>query len=220
MANQESSATGTPWLWRGRVARGRVTVLQGATDTGKTSLSLLLGQLVGWGEELPEIKRDLPGEGEEEIALMYTHLPTADARAWAGRMSALPLSSQLHINEPADLTLSKDGLAQLERVIQRYALADFLPALVIFDTLRDFLPAGVHVDEVLPSLKLLAQKYDCAVLITERTPSPDSVAAAEQGISSVLSLRSIAPSRYLLQHRYLSPDLGAPSNDLPITILG
>src|SRR5215218_10051098 len=156
------------WLWRDRIPRGKVTVLDGDPGTGKSTLTLTITAKVTTGSPFPDGSRPEPADvillsAEDEIGdTIRPRLEAAGAdleRCWV-----LPdVREEGEPPRPPELPLD---LARLEDLAK-----DRAAALVVIDPLMAFLSGAVdaHRDQdvrrVLASMAYMAARTGAAVLI-------------------------------------------------------
>ena len=162
------------WLWAGRIPLGKLTILEGDPDLGKSTLALDLVARVTAGAAMPDGARgDLDGPSgavllSAEDGLADTIRPRLDAAgADCSRVVALTL-----INErDADgrLVPRLPTLADLDALREAVQRVD--AKLVVVDPLMAFVPSRVDtssdrdVRHVLARLALLAEELGIAVVV-------------------------------------------------------
>jgi hypothetical protein len=153
------------WLWAGRLARGKLSILEGRPDEGKTTLALDLAARVSTGRPMPAepAAGTRPPAGvviiTAEDGLADTVRPRLDA---AGADLARILAARSEDEAPS---LDAEGLAWLRRACARVDAA-----LVILDPLVALMPSRVdaHRDQdvrrMLRPLRALAEELNVAIL--------------------------------------------------------
>ena len=122
------------WLWKGRIARGKITILEGDPGTGKTTLALSLAACISNGDPLPGEKDGgrprtvIVFSGEDDIG--DTLRPRLDAAG--GRLTRV-IFENLRDPDVVPFMLPRD-LDDLERTIIEHDAA-----LVIIDPVLSYL---------------------------------------------------------------------------------
>jgi hypothetical protein len=151
------------WLWYGRLPLGKLVILEGRPDEGKTTLALDLAARVSTGAPMPCETTERVPRGvvvlTAEDGLADTIRPRLEAAgADLGRIVAA---------RPEELpTLDEDGLAWI-----RAAIARVEAALVILDPLMAFVPDAVdthrdhHSRRLLRKLSALAEELAVTIVV-------------------------------------------------------
>lgn len=155
------------WLWHLKVARGKVTVLDGDPNVGKSTITLDLAARVSTGEPMPDGTPGMSGEtillsAEDDLA--DTIRPRLDAaRADVSRITAF---HAVRIDQDERLPELPEDLARLELAIESRGAV-----LLIVDPLMAFLGRNVdaHRDQdvrrALAPLTRLAERTEIAVVV-------------------------------------------------------
>jgi hypothetical protein len=155
------------WLWQGRIPVGKLTLLDGDPDLGKSTLSLDLAARVSRGQPMPD---GSPGVGPGDAILLNAEDGLADtirprldaAGADCSRVSVLTVRT----GETEDLPSIPDDLAAL-----RQAITDRGALLAVVDPLMAYLGGDVNshrdqdVRRALAPLARIAEETGCAVLV-------------------------------------------------------
>ena len=168
------------WFWEPYVPRGMITIMEGDPGEGKSFLAMQLAALVSVGGELPDGSRAEHGKvlyisAEDDPS--YTIRPRVDAMGGnAGKIRVLV----------ADLTLDTDGFDKLRAELDAHKIV-----LIIVDPLMAFMPhkTDVHrsnaVRPMLTAMKLIAEKYECAVIFVRHLTKMKHEKAIYQGGGSI-----------------------------------
>jgi KaiC/GvpD/RAD55 family RecA-like ATPase len=166
------------WLWDGRIAMGKVSLLEGEPGIGKSTLALDLAARVSRGAVMPLTKGAAAAgadvvifSGDDDLA--DTVRPRLEA---AG----------------ADLT----RIRPIDHAISRSEIESLRPAMVILDPLSSYVCMACEETprEVLQQLTRLARETDAAVLAVQCLPSRDDSEWAREMYAvarSVLTVTSI-----------------------------
>jgi AAA domain len=162
------------WLWRDRIPRGKVTVLDGDPGTGKSTLTLTIAAKVTTGSPFPDGARPERGDvillsAEDDIGdTIRPRLEAAGAdlaRCWVlpDVTPVVPPEAKPEPPRPPEFPADLDALEGMVK--------DKAAALVVVDPLMAFLSGQVdsHRDQdvrrVLASLGYMAARTDAAVVI-------------------------------------------------------
>jgi len=174
------------WVWKGRLARGKITVLEGDPGTGKTTLALSLAAAISSGDPLPGEADGTPPRdvivfsGEDDIG--DTLRPRLEA---AGADCRRVVFENLHDPGAVPFVLPRD-LAALER-----AIIDHDAALVIIDPVMSYLDPSVdsHKDQAVRSalmpLAAMAQRTRVAIILIRHLNKDSSKPALYRGGGSI-----------------------------------
>lgn len=150
------------WLWRGRIPRGKLTIIDGDPGLGKSTLTLDIAARVSAGQPMPFATDADASPCADVLLLCSEDAPSDTLRPRLDAAGGDP--ARVHFVDEA-LSLP-DGIDRLEVLLQRYD-----PDLLIIDPLMAFLGKGIdsHRDQdvrrVLTPLARLAEKYGCAILL-------------------------------------------------------
>jgi hypothetical protein len=172
------------WLWSGRIPLGKITILQGDPDLGKSTLAFDLAARVTQNAEMPDATRsdlDAPAGAvlmTAEDGLADTIRPRLDA-AGADLPRVVTFGPNEHILIPRDVH-------RLEKAIQQTAAK-----LVVIDPLAAFLDGSVNgwvnqdVRRALHPLKQMAESNGTAILLLDHLSKASGRAAIYRGNGSV-----------------------------------
>lgn len=186
------------WLWRGYLARGKLAILDGDPEMGKSLLTIDLIARLSRGDALPDgSKVPRPGTSillSAEDDAGDTVRPRAEAAGadlarlvipnFGGRIPRLP------VDIPA-----------LEELI-RACSAD----LVVIDPVMAFLPPGVAanldqcVRQVLSPLAVLAGRTGCAILLVRHLVKKSLARALLRGQGSVGIIAAVRTGLFVAPH--------------------
>ncbi len=175
------------WLWKPYIPRRKLTFLEGDPGGGKTFAALTVAAAITRGAPLPGDQRD--GERAPGSVLFWTcedgigdtlrpRFDKADGDATRFYV--------LNADRPDGSLLTLDDTAEL-----REACEQVLPALMVIDPIQGALGAKVdahRANEVRPRLtrlKLLAEQFDCAVLILRHLSKAPQSKAIHRGLGSI-----------------------------------
>jgi len=192
------------WLWPGRIAIGKLTLLEGDPGGGKSWLTLGIATAVAHGAAFPvDSSRREPGRVlimTAEDGLEDTVAPRLDAMgADTSRIEAVESASRealarvsMDPDEPDQFTTEQravwltEDLGRLERV-----LASGLYDLLTIDPLNAYIPASVDsakdnaVRSVLAPLTAMAERYGVAVVAVRHLTKGSRDKAIYRGQGSI-----------------------------------
>jgi len=178
------------WLWRGRLARGKLTLLMGDPGLGKSLITHWLASKISTGGEWPD-----GGECEHAASIVFTiedalsdtvkpRLVAAGAdmnRVWAVRGVVNPKASL-----DARMFTLEEHLAMLEELV-----VEERASLVVMDPISAYLGSNVNahketdVRRVLGLLGMMAERTGVAVLMVIHLNKGKDVAALNRATGSV-----------------------------------
>lgn len=178
------------WLWRGRISRGRITVLAGHAGEGKSFLTTDLASRVTRGIPWPDGEPCTQGsvlfvcaeDSAEDTIVPRLKQHGADLLA-VQILSGV--SWRAENGDRKEVVFTLHNLAALEEAIERVK-----PILILIDPIGSFLggKTDAHRDNevraVLAPLARLAEKYDAAVLIVAHRPKAGGTRADDLVIGS------------------------------------
>jgi hypothetical protein len=178
------------WLWPGRVPAGKITVLDGDPGLGKSTLLCELVARVSRGDALPGGDSEpaaprgvLLFSAEDDV--FDTIRPRIDAAGGDPQRIVVFVAVPDGTETGRPFALPRD-LPILDAVVEK---AD--AALVIFDPLVAFLPAGVsasidqHVRHTLGALKASAERTGAAIILVRHLNKSPSANPLYRGLGSV-----------------------------------
>ncbi|NCC16339.1 MAG: AAA family ATPase [Clostridia bacterium] len=169
------------WLWFPYIPLGKITLLRADPGTGKTyTMSRIIADITNGNALYGDKNRLAPG------VVVYQNAEDGIGDTLKPRLEKMGANMErvLAIAEP------NEGLSftspQIETVLQRYK-----PKLLVFDPLQAYLGADVNMNlanEIRPKMRhlgVLAEKYNCAIVIVEHTSKATKQAALLRGIGSM-----------------------------------
>jgi archaellum biogenesis ATPase FlaH len=183
------------WLWEPYIAVGKLTVLEGDPESGKTFLALEVAAAVTKGRVLPafgslEQKPVDPASvlfltGEDDLA--DTIAPRfRRALGDAARFFVIKGVVRSVNGKDTELGITLSDVALLDEAMKTYR-----PALMIVDPFQAFLGGKVdfhranEVRPILDGLRKLAEKYGCAIILIRHLSKAAQNKVAYQGMGSV-----------------------------------
>lgn len=178
------------WLWRGRLARGKLTLLMGDPGLGKSLITHWLGALVSTGGQWPD-----GGECERSAAIVFT-LEDALADTVKPRLIAAGanMNRVIAVRGVVDQKASLD--ARMFALEEHVALLEQLvveegASLIVMDPVSSYLGANVNthketdVRRVLSMLGQMAERTGVAVLMVIHLNKGKDVAALNRATGSI-----------------------------------
>jgi putative DNA primase/helicase len=183
------------WLWKPYLPIGKVTILEGDPESGKSYLSLTIAAHVTRGKGLPAYGSQ-PGDKRKprNVLLLAGEDGTADTvkprllkvGGDDKRMFQLRGIVKTQNGKDVELGITLDSVDLIDQALEEYK-----PELVIVDPFQSFL--GSHIDmhranemrPVLDGLAKLAAKHGCAIVLIRHLSKDNSRAANQRGIGSV-----------------------------------
>jgi putative DNA primase/helicase len=157
------------WLWPGRLALGKITLLTGDAGTGKSMLTVDVASRISRGEAFPDGPIAPLGDtffiGAEDGAedTIRPRLDAAGANVDRVYLIQGPKQKGEEIASPIDLSLH---IAKLDRLLSNHPEAK----LLVIDPIMDYLGPATNSDRatdvrrVLSPLRSLAEKHQVAVI--------------------------------------------------------
>ncbi len=155
------------WLWKHRVARGKLTILEGDPEVGKSYITLAVATAVTLGRSLPD------GEADDSAEVLF--LTAEDGLGDTVRPRAEDMGADLTKFHCLTAVANADGvekhfslvddLAVLEEVLQQRNVA-----LIVIDPINAYLGGTVNTNQdaalraVLTPLGQLAERFNVAVI--------------------------------------------------------
>jgi len=172
------------WLWQPYIPIGKITILEGDPDSGKSFLSLKLAAHITTGKKIPFDRDCTASKLPRNVLMLVGEDGAADTikprfRKVGGEMSRLTLLDGLVTRKEGENDvysgITLDNIPALEE-----ALRKLRPALVVIDPFQCFLGAKVDMYRanetrpILSELARLAERYDCALLLIRHLKKQDS----------------------------------------------
>lgn len=191
------------WLWRDWIPLGAVTMLNGDTGCGKTTIAVSIAQRVANGWPMPDalgtIPDDMPpGQGHP---VLYCGLDDAVRSRLVPRFHAAGGASPAIALLPDDVDINLPGDAEaLEDAIRAYGAR-----LLVIDTFvracdptRDILNYQAAT-EVIGSMQAVAERTGAAVLMTNHVVKSTQGAAVDRGYGSKGGVAGVARASLLVR---------------------
>jgi putative DNA primase/helicase len=184
------------WLWKPYLPIGKITMLEGDPESGKSFLSLAIAAHVTRGAGLPAYGTQPPAKREPRNVLLLTGEDgTADTvvprflKVGGDAARVYQLCGIVQTNKEGkdyELTITLDAVPQIEE-----ALKQIRPELVVVDPLQSFIGEDVDIHRtnevrpVLDGLSKLAMKYGCAIVLIRHLRKDTRGSANHRGIGSI-----------------------------------
>lgn len=155
-------ATSVQWLWYPFIATGKVTLLEGNFDEGKTAIILNLIAELSKGGNMPDGK---PIEMPQRVVYQSTNAGLPIAIKVALEKYGADCKNVAHINEEPPKYLKLDD----KRL--RHVIEEFRPKLVVIDPVQVYIENSQITKDVgsaIHQLSIWAAMYDCAVVLISR----------------------------------------------------
>lgn len=187
------------WIWKSRIPRGIMTVVEGDGGVGKSSLSLEIASALSVGRRLPENDFDIPPCHTliltTEDDPRQTAIVTERVRAMGGNPKLIHF-----FRAPDEIDLARDIAAIEQQIVELQDATGIPVGLLIIDPLTDYLQGGAgqeqSVKRSLDPIKRVVAKFGLGwIAIRHLTKQKASASAA--GLGSV-KIRNMARSQLLL----------------------
>jgi hypothetical protein len=193
------------WLWEPYLPRGKLALLDGDPDVGKSLLSIDLAARLSRGGPLPD---GTPLARPHTTLLLSAEDGSADTIRPRAEAAGADLDRVI-IDTSADGSLMRfpADAGQLEAMIREHA-AD----LVVIDPVMAFLPPEVasNTDQcvrgVLSTLAGLAARTDCTILLIRHLRKKDALKAIHRGLGSIGIIGAVRAG-LLLAHHPAAPEV-------------
>ncbi|GAB4686003.1 AAA family ATPase [Mycobacterium avium] len=186
------------WLWRPWLPLGKVSILEGEPDVGKSALSLTLSAIVSTGGEWPDSVVDgdvVPGIAAEAAGVVLVGVEDDYADTVVPRLIAADADlDRIHtITQPLDARgapspfVIPDDVGRLRR-----AVVEARAKLVIIDPITAFLSTSQvkagddpSTRQALMPLVLLAAETGCAVVLVRHLNKATGMSAKNRGSGTI-----------------------------------
>ena len=183
------------WLWKPYLPIGKITLLEGDPESGKSYLSLAIAAHITRGESLRAYgTQAAETRTPRNVVLLTGEDGTADTvvprflklGGDPGRVFQVRSILQTQGDRDVELSITLDAVGHIES-----ALRDYQPELVVVDPFQSFL--GKHIDmhraneirPVLDGLAKLGAKHSCAFLLIRHLKKDMSGGANYRGLGSI-----------------------------------
>jgi len=184
------------WLWKPYIPVGKLTILEGDPESGKSYLSLAIAAHVTKGKGLPAYGTQPVQKREPRNVLLLTGEDgTGDTvkprllKVGGDDARVFQLTGIVQTNKDGkdvELSITLDAVTHIEQ-----ALIEYQPELVVVDPFQSFL--GSHVDmhraneirPVLDGLAKLAAKHGCAMVLIRHLKKDTAGGANYRGLGSI-----------------------------------
>ena len=195
-------ATPVRWLWYPFIATGKITLLDGNFDEGKTAVILKLIAELSKGGNMPEGK---PFGMPQRVICQSSNLRLpADTKAILEKYGA-DCKNIAYINEepPKYLKLDDGRLRQL--------IEEFRPKLVVVDPVQVYIEnsqIAKDVGSAIHQLSIWAAMYDCAVVLTSRHDKTGTAKKRGKFNFAMTAIKSAARSVLQVDHDPENSNIG------------
>jgi archaellum biogenesis ATPase FlaH len=175
------------WMWRGRLPRGKLVILDGDPGTGKSTMTAEIAARVSTGSSLPHEPILTPKP--EPASVVYVSYEDDVAATIVPRLvaggAALDRVGVFDIRGVMP-TLNEDGIAEIER-----RATSMSAKLVVIDPLMVALPADVdaHKDQevrrVLHMVMAMAERLGAVVIVVRHLNKSNTASAIYRGGGSI-----------------------------------
>ena len=185
------------WLWKPRIALGKLTLLQGNPKSGKTFIALGVAAMVsrGWNFKVAD-QQEHPDREPANVLFMTAEDSLEDTIK--PRLVALGADTSRVKTvtgwEFSDDDASKKKVRALtlqDLDVLEEALAEIKPALLVVDPIQAWLGPKVDMSKaeqvrpVLAGLYRLAEKYQCAAVVIQHLSKASTSHAIFRGLGSI-----------------------------------
>jgi len=180
------------WVWEPRIARRKLTLLEGDPGAGKTWLALTLAAMITRGWPWPGAD-GRPGETRTPAPVLY--LSAEDGLADTLRPRLDQVGADVTLVHALTGTYDDDGVLQAvtlaDHGLLRLALDQVRPALLVVDPIQQYLGVGVdmhranEVRPLLARLVALAEEFNCAALVIRHLGKSTQDKAVYRGLGSI-----------------------------------
>src|SRR5262249_42289775 len=168
------------WLWKGRIALGKVTLLEGDPGLGKSHIALALATHVSLGHGLP---------GEQKTDPLNVLIMSAEdglGDTIGPRLDSMGADSEkiLAISKP--VVFDTAGCAAIDNLIGRRN-----PRLIVIDPLFSYTDAKVDIHrgnesrDVMTRISALAEKHKCAIVCIRHLTKGGRDKSIYRGVGSI-----------------------------------
>ena len=183
------------WLWKPYIPIGKVTLLEGDPESGKSYLSLAIAARVTKGQGLPAYGTQ-PSQGRtpRNVLLLTGEDGTADTvvprllKVGGDSARVFQFTGIIQTKDGKDFetSITLDAVLHIEAALKQHQ-----PELVVVDPFQSFL--GSHVDmhraneirPVLDGLGRLATTYGCAIVLIRHLKKDTAGGANYRGLGSI-----------------------------------
>ena len=170
------------WLWKGYIPRGKLTLMTGDPQAGKTTLLCELMAALSTGRPLP----GETGTREPEVTWLMSSEDDAETTLiWRLENQGCDKHKVMITDEK--VTLNTPAIQEMEELIQQHKVA-----MVIIDTLTTWMGGDLDINrtnesmDFMNQLKEVAQRTNCAfVLVRHRRKSGPNDNKLHAGLGSI-----------------------------------
>jgi DNA repair protein RadA/Sms len=195
------------WVWYPFLARGKVTILEGDPEAGKSYIAQMISGGIGRGDKLPCETKDIP---IVQGRVLYFDLENDAATVTKKRMRWNGFDDDTMRNfyqEERPFSIEDEGA--LEKVYQ--AMERIKPVLVVFDTLNTYIGSvntsqGAQGQQAFVKFLQIAQRFNCAMLVLRHLTKGGRDKAMYRGQGNI-AFTGIARSVMLCGRHPEDPDM-------------
>ena len=175
---------GIAWLWKPYIPLGKITLMRGDPGQGKTTVSLTLAAIVSNGWAFPS-ESGFTSADPGNVLYITAEDGLADTIA--------PRLIKAKANLDRVFSYEETSVDQLSFMHPRFEelIKEAQPKLIIVDPIQGYLGAGVDghkANEVRPVMRhvgMLAEKYNCAIILIEHMSKNIGTKGLYRGLGSI-----------------------------------
>jgi len=182
------------WLWEPYIPKGKITLLEGDPNDGKTFFALAVASIVSRGWGFPEID-GMPSERKEPGSVLYLTAEDGLADTIRPRIDMLRGDAyRIHVLDGFFYEGDEESIhaVTLNNInVIKTSIEDIKPSLIVVDPLQAYMGAGVDIhraNEVRPVLSRiakLAEEYKVALLLIRHLSKARTDRALYRGNGSI-----------------------------------
>ena len=201
-------ATEIEWLWYPYIHYGKITIIQGDPGEGKTTLILNLAAMLSKGDKLPESEIKT-----EPINIIYQTAEDGIDDTVKPRLEKAGADcSMIRVIDETEkeLCMTDDRLEK--------AIVETGARLIILDPIQAYIGAKVDMhraNEIRPVLKhlgMIAEKYNCAVILIGHMNKASGSKSTYRGLGSI-DIQATARSELLVARLRDKPNIRIMAHD-------
>lgn len=177
------------WLWRGRLARGELTIVEGDPGLGKSYFVQMISLHICEGWPLPDMRK---GDDIKPATVLYFDIENDQGAVTKPRLADNGMGfkpgqgGKRFFQEELPITIDDEDA--LEGVEAR--IAEIRPSLIVFDTLNNYIgSADIHksseAQQAMIWFREIARRYNCSVVVLRHLTKGGKDKALYRGQGSI-----------------------------------
>ncbi|MCL2620278.1 MAG: AAA family ATPase [Defluviitaleaceae bacterium] len=197
------------WLWPGLLAFGKISLMRGQGGSGKTHLCLALAAAVSTGSSLPLLSKGNEGTSAFHKVEAGNVLFISAEDDLADTIAPRLIAAGANMSRVFSYTESTERKLHYTSPMFEQLIAQSKPSIVVVDPIQGYfgnsdMNRANSVRPIMTHLRVLAEKYDCSILLVEHLTKSGQGGGFHRGLGSI-DITSAARSVLMVGNDHSNP---------------